>query len=1442
MIRDFSWGSGIISVKTVSLRTGGFEAYTEVTPYELENTLGAERPKAVWEKFFSPPSLEETYQQALDLEKEGNFKEAFELFKKIDDTRKDKGDWVHSADNPLLIYREAQDRVELYTLLRLKQPKLIKLYLEGRKTYLSGQYKDASKLFSALSHESKVEDPTDKAGFGQLADYLGEVCRAQLDSSDAEASRFLNYIDKHPSPRAYLTLASDFTFPEEGNLIPLEKTLPRLKRILKDYPSSRYADDAAYILTSIAISQNDWPTATKYFRELAEHFNHDDLVPKGRLMDLAAQAATQFQKASTLQAFWELAGGTGDYTDEEEQWNQLKPFYRPYFILEHLKMQSATSETYPGFQFQHKRHHKIMKRAVPFGQIPHWKIFYASYDDQVADSEDEEPEKDNKDDRERLLTDIVQNYPNHPTRAEALLRLADYYESLIGYDWKKPEAQEAAQKSKKLYEELLTEYPRSEEAGYSSLVGLEQIFQGEQAPFSQFLPWVEKVHQNHLIEENLFQGLPYAFKDFKEPPFKDPELNEMYLVAKEDWGKLISTYPNSQFAPWAFLKTYNEFESNQQDFSPDSQQNLNSTYKHKQSVAFSKNVQVPSEDNLKDLLFYGDWFLAHHPKDANALMIRVKMAKIHLESGFPALALKEAGNLLSENTQDNPWLDEVLWVQARALEALGREDEALKAYRDFVQKYPADGKPFTADLVEGHFQIIKGQNWGWYGNNLNPKAPGTSPYTEFALGKIALYDEDHQNYPEALKIYLDMGDQVDSAILLDAVMPINSILDFMAQYPQHPSFALVKYSLGIRYFRAQQFDDALNVLKDDPISADILKIKNIYEDIQNQTDPNQKALAEYKAAQYFYRQGGECFNNKQLWHETYGNFIEGRNPEEQKLIDESKQLQDARNLAAEGFQRIIDLYPNSPLRDRALYSYSLCRLKESSAYPGYNMTGQTWEDKKDDFVSKFDQLYQEYPKSTLADDALLWAYFFTHDDKYLTELSKNTNQGDVRLFFTPLDIKNHFRGYYDNYADPWWMFFKHNEYLDGTDFSDIPQATLLGSQLDNSFTEGEPYSGWYYFRGNGKNPYDAVLNLDLQGVDEFPVMVNFNGQEASLPADAVKNFQMKLSGLPPGIAQWINVRIPQTGDKPLSMAGTILSNIDGQSFETSLDSITALPVTAMLEYKTKDQPVNQDCIAATAFYVDPVTSQSEWALKGNDGKTWIYNGLYGQETSDLPVQQFIFVNGTEIRIHDTSRPLKKETEIATCFIKQEDSWMKKAVPLYPLPPYGRYAHGILKAEAGFLVDERDEKITKLPDEVEAGTSLPPDPQIEIEPAEGGGDQHLMVSGLNVQGLSDDNRDCYPGPEKVLEAHYLGYSHDEKIYLYLRCSQDDKVEAFFPNGKSAGLFWLSDKMGKTDDFKKLKYLVLQNGTVRFFSFLPDKKALHFDDLIFNGENIRNINYY
>jgi hypothetical protein len=75
-ISDFALGSGGFSVTTISLRSSGFEAYNEVTREELEKTLGADRPLEVWEKYFSPISLADTYEQALELEKEGNFKAA----------------------------------------------------------------------------------------------------------------------------------------------------------------------------------------------------------------------------------------------------------------------------------------------------------------------------------------------------------------------------------------------------------------------------------------------------------------------------------------------------------------------------------------------------------------------------------------------------------------------------------------------------------------------------------------------------------------------------------------------------------------------------------------------------------------------------------------------------------------------------------------------------------------------------------------------------------------------------------------------------------------------------------------------------------------------------------------------------------------------------------------------------------------------------------------------------------------------------------------------------------------------------------------------------------------------------------------------------------------------------------------------------------------------
>jgi hypothetical protein len=345
-----------------------------------------------------------------------------------------------------------------------------------------------------------------------------------------------------------------------------------------------------------------------------------------------------------------------------------------------------------------------------------------------------------------------------------------------------------------------------------------------------------------------------------------------------------------------------------------------------------------------------------------------------------------------------------------------------------------------------------------------------------------------------------------------------------------------------------------------------------------------------------------------------------------------------------------------------------------------------------------------------------------------------------------------------------------------------------------------------------------------------------------------------VAGLTPGMAQWINFRVAEASSPSISVSGSIQAQVDGQPYESPLDPVTAVSHAVSLDHQMTAYPVDPACQVETAFALNGDSYRPmRWAFKKSDGKTVIYNyfGKYmynATQVVDEEIHQFLKAeNGAEIHVGDLSQALAKDKPVAVCRYYANAFQVK---PLYPLPPYGRYAHGKLSVADGQLVDERGEAVADLPDELKPQATPVPglllrrrqrlhthpaaafEPQVEIKPGEPGNDQHLVVWGLSALGLAEDSRSCYPGPEKVTEAHYLGVDHAGNLYFYLRTPADDKVQVFYPNGKPLGLFWLKDVIGRVDDFGKLKYQVFTTGKVRFYSFLPDQKSVHVDEFLFD----------
>ncbi len=263
----------------------------------------------------------------------------------------------------------------------------------------------------------------------------------------------------------------------------------------------------------------------------------------------------------------------------------------------------------------------------------------------------------------------------------------------------------------------------------------------------------------------------------------------------------------------------------------------------------------------------------------------------------------------------------------------------------------------------------------------------------------AVLSERLQDYPNAIRHYLDLEYRPDYGYLVDCLATPEDLRTFLRRYPRHPRTRLIRYSLGLRLLRTGNYSEAEKVLAS--LGAWLATAEQAYprtssrgkavpppletarylgqcarKEATAKTDAVRAHWA-YEAARYVFHGRHLLFYNSILWkgERSLAFDIQGgphnvEQPGKELPASEQRKLRRYHEEHAALFQalwrfeRIVRNYPKTPQAPQSLYSAALCHtfLATLDTYWGHrrkeNHTGKA--------IQFYRHLQREYPESPLA--------------------------------------------------------------------------------------------------------------------------------------------------------------------------------------------------------------------------------------------------------------------------------------------------------------------------------------------------------------------------------------------------------------------------------------------------------------------------------------------
>ena len=359
---------------------------------------------------------------------------------------------------------------------------------------------------------------------------------------------------------------------------------------------------------------------------------------------------------------------------------------------------------------------------------------------------------------------------------------------------------------------------------------------------------------------------------------------------------------------------------------------------------WEKNRAATGRQTVEHILAFSRRLMDRYPKLSVGGVFALRVSEANLQIGNNEDAVRFAQRALQSGLQNNERA-QALWTNGVAEHRLQHFASARKNLETLIRDYP------KSDLITGARRLL------------------------------AMVGEDSGDIDAALEQYIALEYTVDVAYFVDTLMTIEQLAHFIDRHPNLPEKNKLTYSLGLRYLRANLWNDARatfakvqavknpdstafgclgehngcqnpkqpmmdvdnkTIITNELLMLDIQTandLERLEKGVSQAVDNEATAEALYQLASYQYEASDLLFYNPVLWngdryYELSYLALEGRYraPNEPQRLFAYMQEHETYARALKIYLEIVDRYPHTRAAKDALYTAAVCHEHLS----GYN--------------------------------------------------------------------------------------------------------------------------------------------------------------------------------------------------------------------------------------------------------------------------------------------------------------------------------------------------------------------------------------------------------------------------------------------------------------------------------------------------------------------------
>lgn len=385
------------------------------------------------------------------------------------------------------------------------------------------------------------------------------------------------------------------------------------------------------------------------------------------------------------------------------------------------------------------------------------------------------------------------------------------------------------------------------------------------------------------------------------------------------------------------------------------------------------HTEAKAED-LKSLAALASEALQANPKTKLSAAILARLGEISYLSGDHAKAANFANRALAEPGPQG--IDLAHYVRGGAAAKLKDDNKAIRDFEQLVEDFPR------------------------------------SYLRDSAKENLALLYEGKNEFGKALQIYFDLDYRPDAAFLLDARMSLAELRKFLDEHPSHPKTDLIRFSIGMKLLRADNFSDAraeFDKIKPEALAqlsgsndpsqwawvegmdklqnpiTTATELEKLYQAAGTAKTDDEKAAALYQVANYYYDHRNLLLYNAGAWEG--GRQLLGWSWDDKVATSADNEAVTLSTLEQECLNRCKEIclelaatYPKTPTAPKAIYRAACCarRLADFNTWwREYNKQQNQWRLA----VELMKRVAKDYPADALAKPAVKFAKVFEDEEK-----------------------------------------------------------------------------------------------------------------------------------------------------------------------------------------------------------------------------------------------------------------------------------------------------------------------------------------------------------------------------------------------------------------------------------------------------------------------------